>query len=144
MNCRIKYEWVRIMSIVFFTNAGGEQNLDARGVSRLSDLLALLLCSASPHQSTIQRETALLSSHIVAQFLTAAFVSNVEELRSVIVWLCQYATCLLRNLQQAAISSARDIASFAVDRAGKIYITHASEQLTCMLNTRLVSACTSL
>ena len=51
-------------------------NLDARRVSK-DYLLVLLLCSASPHKSTIQRETALLSSRNVAQFglLPAAVVS---------------------------------------------------------------------
>lgn len=89
-------------------------------------------------KSTIHRETRLLSSHIVAKSLTAVGVSNVEGLRSVIVWLCQYASCLLRNLQQAAISSVRDNASFAADRAGNVHVKHASEQLTYMLNIGLV------
>ena len=61
-------------------------------------------------------------SDIVGQFLIAAGVSSIEELRSVTVWLCQYATYLLRNLQQAAISSANDIAPVAVNRAGTTYM----------------------
>jgi len=54
--------------------------------------------------------------------LIAAGVSSVEELRSFTVWLCQYATYLLRNLQQAAISSASDIAPVSVNRAGTTYM----------------------